>query len=301
MFVFSSFISNSYYVQNISLPNGIYGLTFPLSINISADNNHYLICEFSYDNSYNIIQVDLDGSNMQLINLDVSAVFITSINTTADSSHYLFTSSVFDNYNVIFQMNLDTTNITEFIGSNALLNDSITPLLQNPYGIYLSADNTHYLITNNVNNSIIKVDLYGQNPVVFMNNNVLLEDGSQALLSVTSICVSIDKQHYLITNLLNNIIQVNLDGTNPIVLLDSNVLLPDGNVFAPFSISLSNDSKYYLVCTIYGIWKMYVSANVPMTMKSLFTDNSKIYYKPGSLSSCGVGTVRNSSIKSKRI
>lgn len=34
---------------------------------------------------------------------------------------------------------------------------------------------------------------------------------------------------------------------------------------------------------------------------SLFTNNSMVYYKPNSLASCGVGTVRNSSIKSKRI
>lgn len=36
-------------------------------------------------------------------------------------------------------------------------------------------------------------------------------------------------------------------------------------------------------------------------LKSLFTDNSLVYYKPGSLASCGVGTVRNSSTKSRRI
>jgi hypothetical protein len=33
----------------------------------------------------------------------------------------------------------------------------------------------------------------------------------------------------------------------------------------------------------------------------LFTDNSRVYYKPGSLASCGVGSVRNSSTKSRRI
>lgn len=34
---------------------------------------------------------------------------------------------------------------------------------------------------------------------------------------------------------------------------------------------------------------------------SLFTDNSMVYYKKGSLPRCGVGSVRNSSVKSKRI
>lgn len=36
-------------------------------------------------------------------------------------------------------------------------------------------------------------------------------------------------------------------------------------------------------------------------MKSLFTDNSIVFYKKGALSSGGIGTVRNSSTKSKKI
>ena len=36
-------------------------------------------------------------------------------------------------------------------------------------------------------------------------------------------------------------------------------------------------------------------------MKSIFLDNSRVCYKQGSLASCGVGSVRNSSVVSKRI
>ena len=36
-------------------------------------------------------------------------------------------------------------------------------------------------------------------------------------------------------------------------------------------------------------------------LKPLFTNNSFVFYKPGSLASCGVGSVRNSSIKVRRI
>jgi len=36
-------------------------------------------------------------------------------------------------------------------------------------------------------------------------------------------------------------------------------------------------------------------------LKSLFTNNSIVFYKPGSLASCGVGSVRNSSVKSRKI
>lgn len=36
-------------------------------------------------------------------------------------------------------------------------------------------------------------------------------------------------------------------------------------------------------------------------IRPLFTDNSRVYYERGSLAACGVGSVRNSSIKSKKI
>ena len=38
----------------------------------------------------------------------------------------------------------------------------------------------------------------------------------------------------------------------------------------------------------------------PFSMKSLFTDNSLVFYKPGSLSVSGGGTVVNARSKSKR-
>jgi hypothetical protein len=37
------------------------------------------------------------------------------------------------------------------------------------------------------------------------------------------------------------------------------------------------------------------------TIKSIFSNNSLVFYKTGSLASCGVGSVRNSSTKSRRI
>ena len=46
------------------------------------------------------------------------------------------------------------------------------------------------------------------------------------------------------------------------------------------------------------------TANTPQvkwfTMKTLFSDNANVYYKTHSLSSGGVGTVRNSSAKSHK-
>lgn len=38
-----------------------------------------------------------------------------------------------------------------------------------------------------------------------------------------------------------------------------------------------------------------------ISLTSLFTNNAQVYYKPGSLASCGVGTVRNSRNKLHRI
>jgi hypothetical protein len=48
-------------------------------------------------------------------------------------------------------------------------------------------------------------------------------------------------------------------------------------------------------------FKLYPSTKAAKTLgKSLFTDNAQVYYKPGSLPSGGVGTVRNSTIKGRR-
>lgn len=53
-----------------------------------------------------------------------------------------------------------------------------------------------------------------------------------------------------------------------------------------------------------GFSNTYILYNIdpapqPMSMKSLFTDNSRVYYKRGSLASGGVGTVKNSRSKAK--
>ena len=41
--------------------------------------------------------------------------------------------------------------------------------------------------------------------------------------------------------------------------------------------------------------------SIVKNLKSLFSNNSLVFYKQGSLASCGVGSVRNSSVKSRRI
>lgn len=43
------------------------------------------------------------------------------------------------------------------------------------------------------------------------------------------------------------------------------------------------------------------TSNQPILKKPLFSNNSLVFYKRGSLASCGVGSVRNSSVKSRRI
>ena len=44
-----------------------------------------------------------------------------------------------------------------------------------------------------------------------------------------------------------------------------------------------------------------IGRSYPIMMKSLFSDNSIVYYQKGMQPTCGVGTSRNSSVKSKRI
>ena len=46
--------------------------------------------------------------------------------------------------------------------------------------------------------------------------------------------------------------------------------------------------------------RIIISPNPKMKM-SLFTNNSQVYYKPCSLAPCGIGSVRNSSVKSRKL
>lgn len=43
-----------------------------------------------------------------------------------------------------------------------------------------------------------------------------------------------------------------------------------------------------------------MNANRPFSMTSLFTNNALVYYKPHSLASGGIGTVRNCRHKSRK-
>jgi hypothetical protein len=82
-------------------------------------------------------------------------------------------------------------------------------------------------------------------------------------------------------------------------LVDVNYNNPIGN----------NDiSKIYMPGEVYTVSYLNSTALVPNWVDSQpimnrmhFTDNSLVYYKKGSLASCGVGTVRNSSTRYKKI
>ena len=43
-----------------------------------------------------------------------------------------------------------------------------------------------------------------------------------------------------------------------------------------------------------------INTSTIFSMRSLFTNNAQVYYKPNSLSSGGVGTTRNNRSKAKR-
>ena len=85
-------------------------------------------------------------------------------------------------------------------------------------------------------------------------------------------------------------------------LTDNYVLLLTASSFTG---TLGNTVVNNNVSNIQSIPSNFLSNNnTPTTniriLKSLFTDNSLVFYKRGSLASCGVGSVRNSSIKSRK-
>lgn len=68
-----------------------------------------------------------------------------------------------------------------------------------------------------------------------------------------------------------------------------------------FEGSLGNTVVNNNVSTVQIAPSGFGSTPTPRVIKPAYSDNSLIFYNPGSSSSCGVGTVRNSSIKSRRI
>jgi hypothetical protein len=78
------------------------------------------------------------------------------------------------------------------------------------------------------------------------------------------------------------------------------LLLTASNFDGTLGSSVENNN----VSTIQNTPSNFVSnntSNQPTLKKPLFTNNSLVFYNKGSLASCGVGSVRNSSVKSRRI
>jgi hypothetical protein len=91
-----------------------------------------------------------------------------------------------------------------------------------------------------------------------------------------------------------------VSNTYPPVTSNTVLLLKAGG----FEGSLGNTVVNSNVSTVQNVPPGFVSTStptVPRVMKPAYSDNSLVFYKPGSSSSCGVGTVRNSSVKSRRI
>jgi hypothetical protein len=91
-----------------------------------------------------------------------------------------------------------------------------------------------------------------------------------------------------------------VSNTYPPVTSNTVLLLKAGG----FEGSLGNTVVNSNVSTVQNVPPGFVSTptpTVPRVTKPAYSDNSLVFYKPGSSSSCGVGTVRNSSVKSRRI
>jgi hypothetical protein len=103
-----------------------------------------------------------------------------------------------------------------------------------------------------------------------------------------------------------------VSNTYPTLTSNHRLLLKSGSFGGTFGNTVINNN----VSTINQVPPNFVTSITPPTptptpiipttpnfrnIGSLFTNNSMVYYKKGTLASCGVGCVRNSSVKSKRI
>ena len=159
-----------------------------------------------------------------------------------------------------------------------------------PQGLEIS--NGYIYVANSGNNTIGKISL--TNPSGDNTQN-------WATTGTFPAGISISNGYIYVTNFSSNTVG-KIDLTNPLSYNNQNwaitgvkpnsVIIDSGFVY----VSNSNDntiSRFDLIPP--------VPPSRFFSMKPLFTDNSRVYYKPGSLASCGVGTVRNSSVRSKKI
>lgn len=84
----------------------------------------------------------------------------------------------------------------------------------------------------------------------------------------------------------------------PTVLPETVLLLTSTGFLGTSGNTVVNNADVY---SIAPIEPTPTPPNVNKVVQSLFTDNARVYYKKGSLASCGVGSVRNSSVKSRKI
>ena len=83
---------------------------------------------------------------------------------------------------------------------------------------------------------------------------------------------------------------MDVEGNSPIGDNDINKIYMPGEVY---NVSYTNNTL---------LVPNWIGTDIPRPLTRMhFTDNSRVYYKKGSLASCGVGTVRNSSTRYKKI
>ena len=229
-------MSASIFVSMSIHANPLFGLC------LSADKTKYLCTRDSIPTF--ITSFDLDGNedpNPFLTSTNPNPPFNSGawsgLCVSNDRQYYLVAN--FDN-NFIFKIDLVGNYIGIFLDNNTKLPDGSSPLCD-PSGICLSADEKHYLIANNstFNNygigNIIKVDLDGQNPVLFISN-----------LFASAISLSFDKTFYLISLYdSSTIIKVDLYGQNQTVFLDTTLRLPNGTqaIDGPYGVLQISETK----------------------------------------------------------
>jgi len=143
---------------------------------------------------------------------------------------------------MIIKLNLNGEYVGIFMDNTEKLPDG-SPPIRGMCGICLNAEGTHYLfVSDYFSPNVVKVDLEGKNPNVFIYNCVLGDIPN-------GICLYFDRLSYYITMWgSNSIIKFDLDGTNITTFIDKNLLLQDGTqaLIGPEAILQISPTKFLI-------------------------------------------------------
>ena len=150
--------------------------------------------------------------------------------------------------------------------------------------IILSADQQYYIVVSLETLDVLQQSLDGTSTTILFTLNASLPpfDTSQMLYGIT---YNPSKTKFLLTMFDNVVVEVDLDGSNPVVKMDSTTVIvgtSDLALSSPSSITLTADNQYYLITMSQGSYIIKVPVN-DMSNPTIFATHAAFGNQVGQL------------------